>query len=356
MSFYRNLISYLYTKKESFEEAYNSLRSEDEKIGFINKLYGLSYGDYGDDEQEFANLYSVSYIQDWYVLRYMYAYAYEYREMFTRLLTEQSLPKVIDILSVGCGNGIDYWALREAEQSIIDDNTEGGRHIIKYTGLDEVNWRDQWGSDEGNYEIFPSNGQIVNYESINAIDHLENAETLPYNVIIFPKSISEFSEDEFTRICDALGTKEFKFESGRGRVYDRNEVHFLISIRKNQRGISYSDVDRCRLLKEAMEANDFELSNPVTVPTQVEEFYTEDGRGIEAHDGSFCYPDRIQDFMTDMSGNILEFIQRQPENTLRFTQRLDEDEIVRNVERMFTPMTTTRYICNIIMTFRSHQG
>lgn len=356
MSFYRNLCSYLYTRKESFEEYYNSLQSDDMKIDFINKLYGLNYGNRGDDEQEFADLYSVSYIQDWYVLNYMYAYAYEYREMFTRLLTEQNLHGFIEILSVGCGNGIDYWALREAEQSIIGNNTEGGRHIVKYTGLDEVNWRNQWGSDAGNYEIFSPKEQIVNYEPINAVDYLENARTLPYNVIIFPKSISEFNEDEFARICNALQTKEFRYVSSRKpEPYDRNEVYILISIRKNQRGISHSDVDRCRLLKEAMETNDFEFSNPATVPTQIEEFHVEDGRSILEHDNSFRYPNEIRDFMTNMSTNILEFIQRQPENILGSTQGLDEDEIARNVDRMFTPMTTTKYICNTIMTFRRRQ-
>ena len=358
MSFYENLRSYLFTKKASFEEFYNSLQSEDEKIDFINKLYGVNYGDRGDYEQEFSDLYSVSYIQDWYVLNYMYAYAYEYRGMFTRLLTEQSLPVVIDMLSVGCGNGIDYWALREAEQSIIGNNTEDGRYIV-YTGLDEVNWRDRWGRDRGNCIISSPDEkeqEIVYNSPINAVDYLENAEMLPYNVIVFPKSISEFNEDEFARICNALGTKEFKFQPrGRERVYDRNEVHFLISLRKNQRGISHSDVERCRLLKEAMETNDFELSNPVTVPTQIEEFYVEDGRSIFEHDNSFKYPRDIKNFMTNMSTNILEFIQRQPDNILGFTQRLGEDVIVRNVERMFTPMTTTRYICNIIMTFRKRR-
>lgn len=354
MSFYRNLCSYLYTRKESFEEFYNSLQSDDEKIDFINKLYGLNYGNRGDDEQEFANLYSVNYIQDWYVLRYMYAYAYEYKGMFTRLLTEQSLPGVIDILSIGCGNGIDYWSLREAEQSIIDNNAESERYTIKYTGLDEVNWCDQWSSNGGNYEIYSSREQIVNYEPINAVDYLENADMLPYNVIIFPKSISEFDKDEFARICDVLGTKEFKFESGRGRVYDRNEVHFLISIRKVD-GISRVDRERIRLLKEAMEANDFILSNPATVPTQIEEFYMEDGSPIKEHIDNFRYPVDIMGFMMGMSENILEFIQRQPENTFEFTQGKSNGAIEEDVKRMFTPMLKTQYICNTIMTFRRRQ-
>ena len=355
MSYYKDLHSYLYTKKESFEEYYNSLQSEEEKINFIKKLYKMNYrGSDNDDGQELAYLYSERYIQEFYFLRYMYAYAYEYREMFTRLLTEQNLHGFIEILSVGCGNGIDYWAIREAEQSIIDNDTGADRHTIQYTGLDEIDWYDQWGGK--NYKMVPKKG-MVTYKQIDAAEYFENAQRLPYNVIIFPKSISEFSDGEFTRICNALGRKEFKFEY-EGRMRDRNEVHFLISLRKVD-GISQVDRERIRLLKEAMEANEvngFKLSNPATVPVQEEEFYTEDGSGITAYDQSFRYPGPILNFLQDsMYRTVLNFIQGQPENTFEFTQGKSNGAIEEDVKRMFTPMLKTQYICNTIMTFRRCQ-
>lgn len=359
MSYFNNLCSYLSTRYRSLEDYYNNLQSEEEKKDFVKKTQSLVYGgaENGQNDgggQEFADLYSVSYVQDLYLLRYMYAYAYEYREMFSRLLSEHDLPKVVNVLSIGCGNGIDYWALREA-LSI----NEIGEKYVKYTGIDEINWGEQWNKRNGSYPMSPRDYEYAKYIVEGAVQYIENVGTLPYNVIVFPKCIGEFSEDEFTNICEALRTKEYKFKIEE-REYNTKKVHFLISLRKVN-GISLTDRNRCMQLKEAMENNHFELSDPMTA----ENFYMEDDLPIKERDRGFYYPPDVAESMERMSERIWEFIQGLEDDEI--VQLLGDDEITQGseeernkkiknrIERTYTPMTRTKYICNTIMTFQRCQ-
>lgn len=317
MSYYNNFLSYLHDQYQSFERYYNDHRTETD---FIEELRSLNYERQDDvDGQEFAEIYSKRYIQELYALRYMYAYAYEYREIFRRLLNEQQLSGVINVLSVGCGYGVDYWALREA---LVENDNEENRVFVKYTGIDEIHWFKRWGQDYLN--MLPGN---IEYREEDAVEYFRGAVKLPYNVIVFPKSISEFSEDEFATICDALRRVEFKYES-RGNEYETKKIHFLISLRTDgNREVDPDDLEdkqRSDLLIEAMECNCFELSDPDAAEVR----FADDEVRIDEVDADFFYPSEIREFMGE----------------------LDESNISKR------PITSTRFICNRIMTFERRQG
>lgn len=83
-------------------------------------------------------------IQQYYLLRYAFSYAFEYKCMFISLFEKEVFTDSIRITSIGCGNMIDYWALVEALKD--DDNAT---YRVEYTGIDVIDW---------NYKIKPKKG------------------------------------------------------------------------------------------------------------------------------------------------------------------------------------------------------
>lgn len=110
-------------------------------------------------------------IQKYYLLRFMMAYFTEYYEIYTQLIRMNFLEERFNILSVGCGCGIDFWGLRFAKQQT------NSQMNIRYTGLDIVDWQ-YW--DSFNEEVYFINTDI---RELQCLDENE------YNIIIFPKSI-----------------------------------------------------------------------------------------------------------------------------------------------------------------------
>lgn len=150
------------------------------------------------------------------------------------------------------------------------------------------------------------------YKKEDAVKYFQNAESLPFNVIIFPKSISEFTDDEFNSICDAL----------RGAEFDpaNDKIHFLISFRKDPKkykGPSQSDLVRCEMIKNAMEDNVFEFSDEINHSEDSEE-------KISQVDPEFVYPKQIFKSVKIFG------------------------------EKIKYPMLTTKYVSNRIMTFERH--
>jgi len=112
--------------------------------------------------------------QQLYLLRYFYAYYYEYKKIMDCI--GQHFQE-INIVSIGCGSCIDGLALKHAV-----------KRPTSYLGIDIVEWA---------YKLpLPSNYEIHNI-SINAdtIDHLKDA-----TVLFFPKSLSDISNSEMNDI------------------------------------------------------------------------------------------------------------------------------------------------------------
>ena len=256
--------------------------------------------------------YNNPYIQELYALRYMYAYGYEYREMFRRLFAAQKIPKVMHILSIGCGNGIDYWAFRSACSMVLEEDRTNV--FYSYTGIDRVNWMWRFG------EKYIEHNSNVQYETCDAAEFLrKNQAALPYNIIIFPKSICEFPEEVFEQICDTLANAGFKFTS-KGREYNTKEVHFLVSLRWKEDADPDRLTDKLRSdrLIKAMEKNGFRLKD-----NEAAAVYVGEKKEIDECDPDFKYPDDIRKFFRDLN----------------------------NQQICYNPITNEKNNCNRVMTF-----
>lgn len=295
--YYPILLHYLVNCQKELE-AY--LGDDPRAVETLRKL------DYGECQ---AQEYQDPHIQQLYALRYMNAYAYEYREMFRRLLDTQTLPHRLTILSIGCGYGIDYWAIQEAQK-----DCEWEKWIyVDYTGLDQVAWR--WRYGEGYMNALKGK---VTYLQEDAVRFLEREPVLGYNVIVFPKSIAEFSDGDFARICRAFSGARFQFTEKSGVVRDHPKVHFLVSLRKED-DVSLIDLGRSEQLIRAMEQNGFVLED-----AEAAKLCTLDGdRRIVEYDPSFT-----------LSPLLLEFM-----------GKLNEREI------SHMPLISAKFFCNRIMTF-----
>jgi hypothetical protein len=122
-------------------------------------------------------------IQRLYLLRYFPAYLVEYYLMFQDMFKKKFLGKDLNIISIGAGCGIDYWGCKFASDELVE------KINIRYTGMDIIDWK-YWDS-LGNEECY------FLERDINQMDALDEEE---YNVIVFPKSIGELSNETFTNL------------------------------------------------------------------------------------------------------------------------------------------------------------
>ena len=122
--------------------------------------------------------YSDIHIQQLYLLRYVFSYAFEYKSMFDTLFAREKFKDSIEVASIGCGNMIDYWGLVEALGEI-----GSGECYIKYRGIDTIDW---------NYKIEAREKDEVKFTKVNAATIFQKTSTLISNVYIFPKSQSNF--------------------------------------------------------------------------------------------------------------------------------------------------------------------
>lgn len=223
--------------------------------------------------------YNDIHIQQLYLLRYVFAYAFEYKSMFGTLFGRKKYSDSIKITSVGCGNMIDYWSLLEA----LGERGER-KCIINYRGVDTVDW---------NYKIKPRLQDNMNYIKSNAADSFDNANKLISDIYIFPKSISEFSLDDFEKICNAFKNK----------VIVKNSVHILISLRVDD-GSMDRDMSRTEKLINSLNMNGFATKD--TYNRYI--YYSDENKGIKGYDYKFNYPNEAIDIIKSLNQKCCTFI------------------------------------------------
>lgn len=206
--------------------------------------------------------YSDIHIQQLYLLRYAYSYAFEYKSMYALLLAREQFKDSIRVSSIGCGSMIDYWGLVKALEEINNRNCQ-----VKYKGIDNIDW---------NYKIEKREKDNVNFKKINASTVFKEANKLMSNVYIFPKSISEFSTNEFEDICEGFSEKEI----------EKDKVHILITLRSDERSMD-RDMDRSEKIILAMKQNGFVTNDQAR--TYI--YFKEEEKGIKGLDYKFDYPD-----------------------------------------------------------------
>lgn len=223
--------------------------------------------------------YSDIHIQQFYLLRYAFSYAFEYKRMFKKLFKRERFSDTISVLSIGCGNMIDYWGLVEA----LGETGESNCHI-KYTGVDVIDW---------NYKIEERKSDEVFFEQVNASSIFQKTGKLTSNVYIFPKSISEFSSEEFQIICDGFKEKEI----------DKDKIHILLSLRANE-GSMDRDVERSEKLILAMQQNGFSIKDGAGTYFG----FKEEKRGIKGIDFAFEYPDEAIDLLSSLNKKCAMYV------------------------------------------------
>jgi hypothetical protein len=170
--------------------------------------------------------YSLPTNQHLYILKYFPAYLFEYTKMYQEILIrarEQGL-KRFNILSLGCGCGLDYYGLYFACK------IEGIDSIsVKYRGIDIVEW---------NYRNLLPQHPVIDCRYLNCgIEGDQIQSKLPEcNIIVFPKSLSEFPPECFQTLQDSLTNNKPQLPviiaasvMSDGITYDYNKLNTVAS-------------------------------------------------------------------------------------------------------------------------------
>lgn len=210
-------------------------------------------------------------IQQLYLLRYAFAYAFEYSRMYLEVLSQLDDVSQVSVTSVGCGSMIDYWALIHALE--IKGLTGSS---IRYVGIDEIDW---------NYKFPKRENDEVYYLVENAKDYFVNSNEFVSDVFFFPKSISEFSESELGSMANSLLAKKTS----------KNKFFICISLREDQ-GSMDRDIQKTKCIISAIEQNGFITKWPYSQYT-----YFNSNDGIVLWDSAFKYPQDALQFVTNLN-------------------------------------------------------
>lgn len=135
-------------------------------------------------------------IQQLYLLRYFPAYTVEYKHIYRKILEAGFTVGRPKVLSLGTGAGLDYNGLRFALQQC---NGSGPGNPAYYTGVDRVDWLYR-------VRIPGGGGGFINC----AADHWHQLDWSQYNVIIFPKVLSELGIGDFNQLLETLRATPFR--------------------------------------------------------------------------------------------------------------------------------------------------
>ena len=214
-------------------------------------------------------------IQQLYLLRYAYAYAFEYKTMYSHLFAQSVLPNNVEVTSVGCGSMVDYWSL---------ERVIGSRSAISYRGIDAIDWH---------YKFPVKATDSANYFCGDAMAFFEN-NALTSDIYIFPKSISEFTATDIQSLANCFTAE---------RVL-KDKVYFLFSLRTDPGSIQRDSVKTSIIYNRMIQCG----------------FHTEDQRGQFYHfvdsikgkkirevDNDFAHPGSVIDCLKELYAECVGF-------------------------------------------------
>lgn len=210
-------------------------------------------------------------IQQLYLLRYAFAYAFEYSRMYLDVLSQMDDVDSISVTSVGCGSMIDYWSLVHALE--IKHKLDCS---IRYVGIDKIDW---------NYKIPERQNDEVHYLIGNAADFFTCNSQFVSDVYFFPKSISEFSDSELNAMSNSFSSKNIQ----------KDRFFVCISLREDQ-GSMDRDIQKTKRLIEAIRKNGFCTKWPYD-----QYIYYDRNDGIALFDNDFQYPSEALEFVTNLN-------------------------------------------------------
>lgn len=211
--------------------------------------------------------YSDLHVQQLYLLRYAYAYSFEYIQMYWSLIQRLRPASQITITSIGCGSMIDYWSLTRV--------VPRGCRIV-YKGVDIVDWYYRMnGRPQDDVEFL--HGDILN---------LVHSEPILFaDAYVFPKSISEFRVSDINTICSKISE-----HTPIGKT-----VYFLFSLRTEDRSMA-RDMHMTQSVFQAMENYGFSSIDKCDVYNMLNEEYH--GQKIANVDNNFHHPWEVVNFLT----------------------------------------------------------
>lgn len=258
--------------------------------------------------------------QQYYFLRYSYGYSFEYKYMYKKALACFEKDNPLKVLSIGCGCGIDYWALTEALTTNENEDIP-----IHYDGVDPIDWDMKFTS------ISSRAKDLVNYHICTIESFIEEKVrfSLDYDIIILPKSLSDLIRSGAYEKIKKL------FENC---ILVRNTVlvmgSFPLKISDNLENINpkinevKNNQNFCELINALNKKNLFRLSDTSC--------FSASSSPITSQDNSYeKYPDKIQIFLTDE-------INCRIDNCLHRNEYCDFNK---------SPITTARNISNSIVCF-----
>lgn len=216
--------------------------------------------------------YDNEYLQALYLLRYANAYTFEYASMFEALDWNEN---TLSILSIGCGEKLDYLAACHWVDASNHSNIK-----INYTGVDLVEWSDR-------FSVPIREADTVIFKNQDIIDYLNSQKSIDADLVIFPKSISEFNKDQFNMLCDTLCKK------------NSSKKHFNIfaSLRFAPSDGYEHDLDKVLLLKQALEYNSFKCIDDGVLYYNNEKMAK---KNYFEFDNYFSYPSEIIEFIINL--------------------------------------------------------
>ena len=210
--------------------------------------------------------YALGLVEPLYILRYSYAYSFEYKQLFRRILAARGGGEGLRVTSLGCGNMIDYGALAAA----------GGSGIC-YTGVDAVDWRYRYPVRSGD--------RVICYRA-DAGAYLNSRQALDDDVFLFPKSISEFSDASLGMLLDAFSRKPIR----------KDRFYLAVAVRGAGAGAG-RDLERFALVVSAAARNGFAVTEMIGQTRAGSAPYTY----IDRLDSSYRYPEECMRLIPNLS-------------------------------------------------------
>jgi len=240
---------------KKLRQVFEDFQREAKRAGGLCECKGLTY------EGGKLPKYSSPLVQQHYMLRFFPAYLAEYYLMYKNMLRQEFLAEILKVLSIGCGCGIDFWGLYFA----LKDSGKNPGKLINYTGVDIIAW--QYQDNLGVEKVWFFNQDITQWTKMDERD---------YNVIVLPKSIGEFSESAFEKVCNIFINTKFSEEKicGLCSLMDKGKE---------------SDADRFLKIAKIMQDR-----HGFTCLDKLDQYWTvTKEKGIRGLCSNFVYPDDI---------------------------------------------------------------
>ena len=234
--------------------------------------------------------YNKDIIQLLYLLRYYPAYLCEYKYIYQNIITKNIFNN-LHILSIGCGCCVDYHGAFLANQRNYSN--------IAYTGIDITDW--DFADSFGNSNF------IRLFEDIKSIILPEENN---YNIVIFPKSISEFDDESFNTFLSNLSITKFT-----------QDKIILIS---SSMDIGYQfDEQRYKIVLQQFESFGFKPDKYMP-PQEIAQ-----KGGLNRLDSQFDYPNNIKDDISYLSTECKKFIETGENCEIECLNQLNKSPILR---------------------------